>query len=94
MDGVSAGIGARHRCFLEQFGRLLGPSLVFAGTVISSYAASEDGIPPIILQPDNIEIYAQTANAITEITFDVQATDDTDKSIQPICNIRAVLVIH
>lgn len=45
----------------------------------------EDNIRPIILQPADIEIDAQTADALTKVTFEVIATDDTDENIRPIC---------
>ena len=56
-------------------------SLVFVDT----HAADEDNTKPIILQPVDIEIDAETIDALTTVTFEVFATDDTDDTIKPIC---------
>jgi len=48
-------------------------------------AAVKDDTRPIILQPVDIEIDAETKNALTKVTFEVFATDDTDETIKPIC---------
>jgi len=40
---------------------------------------------PKILQPEDIIVVAKTSNALTEITFEVLATDDLDKTIKPVC---------
>ncbi len=60
---------------------------IFVGVLVSIpmvYAQTDD-ISPIIVQPKDIEITAETADAVIEVTFDVLATDDTDETIQPIC---------
>jgi len=44
-----------------------------------------DDTPPEILQPKDIEIFAQTQDAITMVQFHVFAIDDTDTNIQPTC---------
>jgi hypothetical protein len=45
----------------------------------------EDVTPPVILQPSDIEVYAQTHNGLVIINFDVQVTDDVDELIHPTC---------
>ena len=44
-----------------------------------------DVTAPIILQLQDIVINATTVDALTEVTYNVQVTDDTDKTIKPIC---------
>ncbi|MDH3611017.1 MAG: HYR domain-containing protein [Nitrosopumilus sp.] len=44
-----------------------------------------DVTPPIILQPSDIVVEAETSDGVTKVTFDVTAEDDFDKKIQPIC---------
>ena len=44
-----------------------------------------DVTSPEILQPSDIEVYAQTHGGLTVITFDVKVIDDTDEKIQPTC---------
>lgn len=45
----------------------------------------EDETPPTILQPSDIEVYAESSDAVTQVTFDVFATDDVDDKITPTC---------
>ena len=45
----------------------------------------EDVTPPVILQHDTIEIYAQGNDDVTMVTFEVMVTDDVDKSIKATC---------
>jgi hypothetical protein len=52
---------------------------------VDTNAAVEDNLRPIILQPVDIEIDAETVDALTTVTFEVFATDDTDETIKPIC---------
>jgi len=44
-----------------------------------------DTTSPVILEQENIEVAAQTSDALTAITFEVFATDNVDKTIKPIC---------
>ncbi len=44
-----------------------------------------DVTAPVILQQVDIEITAETIDALTTVTFEVFATDDTDENIRPIC---------
>ena len=44
-----------------------------------------DAKPPKILQPENIEVSAETNDGIVLINFDVLVTDDTDEMILPLC---------
>jgi hypothetical protein len=45
----------------------------------------EDVTPPEILQPTDIEVYAQTHDGLVIINFDVLVIDDTDKIIRTTC---------
>jgi plastocyanin len=44
-----------------------------------------DNTPPKILQPQDIEVYAETHDGIMMINFDVLVIDDTDEIIRPSC---------
>ncbi|MFQ5441062.1 MAG: hypothetical protein ACE5DL_06330 [Nitrosopumilaceae archaeon] len=44
-----------------------------------------DVTAPIILQLQDIVVYAETVDGLTEVTYNVQVTDDTDEPIKPIC---------
>lgn len=44
-----------------------------------------DHTPPKILQPQNIEVNAETRDGITKVTFSVSAIDDKDEIVRPVC---------
>ena len=44
-----------------------------------------DNTPPKILQPQNIEVNAETRGGITKVTFAVSAIDDKDEIVRPVC---------
>jgi hypothetical protein len=48
-------------------------------------AEIKDVTPPEILQPADIIIYSKTHEGVTMVTYEVFATDDTDKIIHPTC---------
>jgi hypothetical protein len=45
----------------------------------------EDVTPPVILQHETIEVFAQGNDDVSMITFEVIVTDDVDESITPTC---------
>ncbi len=45
----------------------------------------EDVTPPVILQHETIEVYAQGNDDVVMVTFEVTVTDDIDESIRPTC---------
>ncbi len=46
---------------------------------------AEDVTPPVILQPETIEVFAQGNDNVSMITFEVIVTDDVDELIHPTC---------
>ena len=46
---------------------------------------AEDNTPPVIAQHQDIEVVAETPDALTVIDFVVTATDNADKTIKPTC---------
>ena len=45
----------------------------------------EDSTPPIILQPVDIEVFAESSDSVLAVTYDVFATDNFDENIVPTC---------
>ena len=55
--------------------------MVFSG----GESVEDDVIPPKIAQPQDIVITAETHDAVTMVTFEVFASDDTDDFVKPNC---------
>ena len=45
----------------------------------------EDNTPPVIAQHENIQVVAETLEALTPISFDVTTTDNVDKAVIATC---------